>query len=540
MFDCLHDMGDPVGSGPARPRDAQADGTWMIVEPNAGDRVEENINPVGRAYYGFSTLLCTPASLSQSVGLALGAQAGEARIGEVVEAAASDTSAAPRRLRSTWSSRPARDGVGHPRSRRGHGTRIVPATSSATACGCTTRSTAPASRPSSCCRRGRSSTHGTGRCRSPTWPGTAAVLTFDGRGNGRSDRPATGYGEDEFAADALAVMDATATDRALIVSLSVGAQRGPHPGRRAPGSGDRGRLHLPGCAVRLAARGPDAVPLGRGAAAPTRAGRNTTATTGCGTTGLPGVLLLQMFTEPHSTKPIEDCVGWGLETTAETLVATEIGNGLDEETARELCGRIRCPALVIQGTADAITGPGRGTALAAATGGDLVLLEGSGHGPHVRDPVKVNLLLRDFAVAPRRPPALGARPVAPQAGAVHLLADRPRPRPAGRGDRRRAAQAASRPGDRLARPAPGDQRCWRRAASAIHPASAYLASESGHIESESAEHDLHCLPGHRGGWTRSCSPTSWSSTTSSAKRTTTCGSATRPGSSTTTCTRTPS
>jgi hypothetical protein len=60
------------------------DGTWMIVEPMAGDSVEENLNPVGRAYYGFSTFLCTPASLSQQVGLALGAQAGEAKIGEVV------------------------------------------------------------------------------------------------------------------------------------------------------------------------------------------------------------------------------------------------------------------------------------------------------------------------------------------------------------------------------------------------------------------------------------------------------------------------
>ena len=116
----------------------------------------------------------------------------------------------------------------------------------------------------------------------------------------------------------------------------------------------------------------------------------------------------QMFTEPHSTKPIEDCIGWGLETTAETLIATEIGNGLDEEAARELCGRIHCPVLVIQGTADAITGPGRGVALAAETGGELVLLEGSGHGPHVRDPVKVNLLLRDFAVPPAVPARLGA------------------------------------------------------------------------------------------------------------------------------------
>jgi SAM-dependent methyltransferase len=84
MFDCLHDMGDPAGAA-RHVREAVApDGTWLVVEPKAGDRVEDNLNPVGRAYYGFSTLLCTPASLSQEVGLALGAQAGEARIRDVV------------------------------------------------------------------------------------------------------------------------------------------------------------------------------------------------------------------------------------------------------------------------------------------------------------------------------------------------------------------------------------------------------------------------------------------------------------------------
>ncbi len=84
MFDCLHDMGDPVGAARHVRQSLAADGTWMIVEPAAGDRVEDNLNPIGRAYYGFSTLLCTPASLSQDVGLALGAQAGEARIRDVV------------------------------------------------------------------------------------------------------------------------------------------------------------------------------------------------------------------------------------------------------------------------------------------------------------------------------------------------------------------------------------------------------------------------------------------------------------------------
>ncbi|HTZ87115.1 MAG TPA: class I SAM-dependent methyltransferase [Solirubrobacteraceae bacterium] len=87
MFDCLHDMGDPVGAARHVLSTLNADGIWMIVEPNAGDRVEDNLNPIGRAYYGFSTLLCTPASLSQEVGLALGAQAGEARIGDVIRTA---------------------------------------------------------------------------------------------------------------------------------------------------------------------------------------------------------------------------------------------------------------------------------------------------------------------------------------------------------------------------------------------------------------------------------------------------------------------
>jgi 2-polyprenyl-3-methyl-5-hydroxy-6-metoxy-1,4-benzoquinol methylase len=85
-FDCLHDMGDPTGAARHVRETLADDGTWMIVEPAAGDRVEDNLNPVGRAYYGFSTLLCTPASLSQEVGLALGAQAGEARIRDVVSA----------------------------------------------------------------------------------------------------------------------------------------------------------------------------------------------------------------------------------------------------------------------------------------------------------------------------------------------------------------------------------------------------------------------------------------------------------------------
>jgi len=84
VFDCLHDMGDPVGAAAHVHETLDPDGTWMIVEPFANDRVEDNLNPVGRVFYGASTVICTPASLAQEVGLALGAQAGEARLREVL------------------------------------------------------------------------------------------------------------------------------------------------------------------------------------------------------------------------------------------------------------------------------------------------------------------------------------------------------------------------------------------------------------------------------------------------------------------------
>jgi len=87
VFDCLHDMGDPVGAASHVRQSMSKDGSWMIVEPFANDRLQDNLNPVGRVYYSFSTLLCTPCSRSQEVGLCLGAQAGEARIHEVISSA---------------------------------------------------------------------------------------------------------------------------------------------------------------------------------------------------------------------------------------------------------------------------------------------------------------------------------------------------------------------------------------------------------------------------------------------------------------------
>jgi pimeloyl-ACP methyl ester carboxylesterase len=318
------------------------------------------------------------------------------------------------------------------------------------------------------------------------------VLTFDGRGNGRSDRPESGYDEREFAADALAVMDATGTESATLVSLSLGAQR----------------------ALLLAAGQPElvegavficpSVPLGEPVAERQLYPWNEELDTDEGWAkynryywlrdyrGFLEFFFSNMFTEPHSTKPIEDCVGWGLETTAETLVATQLREWLDEEAARELCSRVRCPVLVIQGTDDAITGPGRGIALAEATGGELVLLEGSGHGPHVRDPVKVNLLLRDF-IKPAPPPRSWVRGKSRRKRALFISS------PIGLGHAQRDAAIA----DELRKLHPDLEIDWlaqhpvtavlEARGEQIHPASAFLANESRHIESESAEHDLHCF-----------------------------------------------
>jgi ubiquinone/menaquinone biosynthesis C-methylase UbiE len=104
-FDCLHDMGDPKGCAGHMHRILKADGTWMIVEPIAGDRPQDNMNPVGRLYYNASTMICVPTSLDQEVGEGLGAQAGEAKLSEVIRGAGSPRFEEQRRGRSTWSLR---------------------------------------------------------------------------------------------------------------------------------------------------------------------------------------------------------------------------------------------------------------------------------------------------------------------------------------------------------------------------------------------------------------------------------------------------
>jgi pimeloyl-ACP methyl ester carboxylesterase len=224
------------------------------------------------------------------------------------------------------------------------------------------------------------------------------VLTFDGRGNGRSDRPegVEPYREEQYAADALAVMDETDTEQAVLVSLSLGAQRALILAASRPERVTAAAFISPSVSLgeplpsRIVHSFEDVLETDEGWAKYNRHYwvRDYRS--------FLEFFFSQFFSEPHSTKQIEDCVGWGLETTPETLVETRLAITMGEEETRALCERLRCPALVIQGTADAITGPSRGIELASATGGGLVLLEGSGHGPHVRDPVRVNVLLREF------------------------------------------------------------------------------------------------------------------------------------------------
>jgi pimeloyl-ACP methyl ester carboxylesterase len=226
------------------------------------------------------------------------------------------------------------------------------------------------------------------------------VLTFDGRGNGRSDRPGTAaaYDDAEYVADAVAVLDATGTDRAVLVGLSRGGR----------------------WAVELAAARPERV-LGAALLAPAIGfvapphpwwthPFDEELDTSDGWAKFNRHYWLrhyrsfveffagEVFPEPHSTKQIEDMVGWGLETTAETLILTQHGSQPASRQEMEAILRgVRCPVLVIHGDDDRLRPLAVGAAAAELTGGRLVTIAGGGHCPQARHPVRVNLLLREFA-----------------------------------------------------------------------------------------------------------------------------------------------
>ncbi|HTZ87114.1 MAG TPA: alpha/beta fold hydrolase [Solirubrobacteraceae bacterium] len=326
------------------------------------------------------------------------------------------------------------------------------------------------------------------------------VLTFDGRGNGRSERPvgADAYTPDEFAADALAVMDLSGTERAALVALSCGALWATILAAEHPERVERIVYIAP--AVGLAPGHPERdVPFDEPLERDEEWAKYNSHYWQRDYVGFLEFFFAKCFNEPHSSKQIEDCIGWALETDPETLADTTRGIGLrcSTESFRDTCARVRCPTLVIHADEDLVRPHAQGAALAEATGGELVTLQHSGHTPQARDPVKVNLLLREFVGV--RPAATSAwqRACARGRRALYVCS------PIGLGHAQRDVAIA----DELRKLHPDLEIDWlaqhpvtkvlEARGERIHPASAELANESGHIESESAEHDLHCFQAWR-------------------------------------------
>lgn len=327
------------------------------------------------------------------------------------------------------------------------------------------------------------------------------VVTFDGRGCGASGRPtgAAAYTDVEYAADTLAVMDDAGMDRAVLVSLSCGGTWSVHV---AAGHPDRvqGLFSIaPACGLGVhdAAREEfgwaDRHPHARGWAK-----YNKHHWLEGGYEDFLAFFFTQMYAEPHSTKQIEDSIAWGLDVGPQTLVDTTAGRlGCDGATCTSvepLCAGVKCPVLVLHGTDDRIRGHAIGERLAELTDGELVLAEGGGHGLPAREPVWVNHLIRDFAerFAPATPRGR-TRSLARPKRALYISS------PIGLGHARRDVAIA----DALRELHPDLQVDWlaqdpvtrvlEHHGETVHPASAHLASESGHVEAECGEHDLHAF-----------------------------------------------
>jgi pimeloyl-ACP methyl ester carboxylesterase/predicted glycosyltransferase len=331
------------------------------------------------------------------------------------------------------------------------------------------------------------------------------VVTFDGRGSGASGRPtgAAAYTDVEYAADTIAVMDDAGIDRAVLVSLSCGGTWSVHV---AAGHPERvlGLFSIaPACGlsvhdpVREEFLWSERYPHADGWAK-----YNKHHWLEGGYDDFLAFFFAQMFTEPHSTKQIEDCVAWGRDLSPQTLVDTTAGRlGCDGATCTSvelLCPQVTCPVLVVHGTDDRIRGHRIGERLAELTGGELVLVEDAGHGLPGREPVWVNHQIRRFAERfdppPTKPPARSWRRALSRPRRALYLSS-----PIGLGHARRDLAVA----DALRDLHPDLQIDWlaqdpvtrvlQHAGERLHPASAHLASESGHVEAECGEHDLHAF-----------------------------------------------
>jgi len=319
------------------------------------------------------------------------------------------------------------------------------------------------------------------------------VVTVEGRGNGRADRPGTAeaYRDREYVDDAVAVLDAAGVDRAVVVGLSMG---GRHALQLAAWYPERAA----GVVAIAAALPSPAMP---GFDEPRDSYRGWEKANRhywlADYRGWVEFFMSQVFTEPHSTKQREDGVSWGLETTAETLLLTVPARAeLTAADAEATCREVRCPVLIVHGDQDAIVPYQTGVALARWTGGQMVTIRGGGHAPPMRDPVQVNLLIREFAesVDPGVPaPRTWTRSRDRRRRALYVSS------PIGLGHVRRDLAIAA--GLRARRPdlqidwlaQHPVTRVLEEHGERVHPASRWLASESSHIEAEAGEHDLHAF-----------------------------------------------
>ena len=330
----------------------------------------------------------------------------------------------------------------------------------------------------------------------------ARVLVMEGRGNGASSRPsgAAAYADEEYAADALAVMDASGTEQAALVSLSAGARWALLVAAEHPERVTAAVFIAPALSLESAAPFRRPAPPARRFEGRYRTHEGWEKYNAhyfrSNQRDFVEFFFSVVFPEPHSTKPIEDAVGWGMETDAETLVATSVSPRLDPERTRELAGRVRCPVLVIHGAQDGVAPHRQGGRLAEATGGRLLTMDASGHCPHVRDPVAVNLAVTEF-ILPAASRSRWTRALARPCRALAVSS------PIGLGHARRDLAIAR----ELRRLVPGLEIEWlaqhpvtallEQHGETVHPASRLLASESAHIERESSGHRLHVFEAWR-------------------------------------------
>ncbi len=333
------------------------------------------------------------------------------------------------------------------------------------------------------------------------------VVIYDGPGNGRSDRPTDprAYDPDRQVAHLLDVLDATGTDRAVVVALSRAAEwalqtAAEHPERVQGAVLIGSSLPLtathprPTAGVDVDRLPPSRVPL-VGTDPPAHWLKHHPAYWEQRYEDFLWFFFGQCFPEPRSTKQVEDCVGWGLETTPEVLAAEGQCAFSSSAQVEAWCRALTCPVLVVHGDHDTVTPFPVATRLTELTGGDCVVVGGGGHVVPARDPVKVNHLLHDLgdwlAPAPRTHTWTRGRSRRPR---VLYLSS-----PIGLGHARRDLAIA-----RALREDREDlQVDWltqhpvttvlEAAGERVHPASAWLASESRHVEAESGEHDLHCF-----------------------------------------------